>query len=59
MAGELLGMSEVLHGSVGLHRRRRLCKAGQEPWPEQWDAREHLVLHRVDTAGLGEAERAG
>lgn len=53
MAGEHLGKSEALHGSVGLHKGRRRCK------PEQGDAREHLVPRRVDTAGLGEAVRAG
>lgn len=59
MAGEHLGKSEVLHGSVVLHKGRRLCKPGEESWLEQWDAREHLVPCRVDTAGLGEAVRAG
>lgn len=37
---------------------QRLCKPGV-PWPEQWDAGEHLVPCRVDTPGLGEAVRAG
>lgn len=59
MAGEPLGKSEVLHGSVVLHKGRRLCKPGQKSWLDQWDAREHLVPCRVDTAGLGEAVRAG
>lgn len=53
------GKGRSLAWISGAPQGKRLCKPGQEPWPEQWDARERLVPRRVDTAGLGEAVRAG